>query len=493
MARTTKQDVHNYGASPSTPLLPPPEQEETPELTSHHRFRIRKLLLVLLCVSLLTPLYQIAKFCFPDWPFPSNPRPPSIPWRFYSRQYEYGLTPKTTSDSYTLSIHESINSNHFPLGITGSVKLLTGKPTQSHSLLVYVQVMSTFSSPVNCIKPNHIIVEGSAENITITSIPNEHPVNRDPSEFHDPQTFVNIYIYTRPQPVRLGHVSISTDLLPITIPQSGAHFQTTRLSLSSTHNPISNLADYGKADLMYASEMYLYSRHSHITGFWYYGLSYSAIAPEDDVRITLYPQKISWGPYTPADITISGNRTVAVNMPFYDSALSLRNSSISITSSGGDVFARVVAGSSTQLKAPAGSIIACLLPYWGYMSDGNLGVFTPKFETHSYFNTKLEVYTPAVNGIGAENPLELTNAKHVADLGWVRATYPAGFWKGRIDVESTSGRPEILGVDGKEIPGVVREGVGRAYLEGQNLVSSVSVVAGKEAIFEVQEAGTYAP
>ncbi|KAF3182956.1 hypothetical protein TWF788_005761 [Orbilia oligospora] len=494
-----RQDVHSYGASESTSLLSPqppqpdPEQDIKSIPRDLHRLRIRKLLLVLVCVILLTPLYTIAKCISPGWPWPSpNPRPPSVPWRYYSRQYMYGLTPNTTLSSYTLSVHEFINPDLFPLGVTGSVKLLTGKPTQSHNLLVYIQVYSNFASPINCIQPNRIITPGQTENITITSIPNKHPVNRKPTEFHDFQTFVNVWVYTRPEAKKLGHVSISTNLLDIEIPESGVKLETEKLSLSSVYKSISNLSPTSTpgndVDPLYADHISLYSRFNYIIGNWGYGLSYSATASEGNVDVRLYPKQISWGKYTPADINIVAKYHIFILTPWFKDQLSLRNSSISMLSYKGDINARLVTGSFTNLTALEGNIWSRMLPYWGVIADGiSSQTNTPRINTYSKFNSTLSIDKPAdVGGLG-DNPFEIMVAKHVAEEGRISVRYPDGFWKGRVDVQSLWDRAEILGVDGRGADGVVREADGKVYLKGQNLVSSADVIGGKRAVFKFWE------
>ncbi|KAF3185657.1 hypothetical protein TWF225_005048 [Orbilia oligospora] len=491
-----RQDVHSYGASESTSLLSPPPPQPDPEQNIKsiprdlHRLRIRKLLLALICITLFTPLYTIAKCISPGWPWPSpNPRPPSVPWRYYSRQYMYGLTPNTTLSSYTLSVHEFINPDLFPLGVTGSVKLLTGKPTQSHNLLVYIQVYSNFASPINCIQPNRIITPGKTENITITSIPNKHPVNRKPTEFHDFQTFVNVWIYTRPEARKLGHVSISTNLLDIEIPESGAKLETEKLSLSSVYKSISNLfpvSTHGnEVDPLSADHISLYSRFNNIIGNWGYGLSYSATALEGNVDVRLYPKLISWGKYTPADINIVAKYHIFILTPWFKDQLSLRNTSISMLSYKGDINAQLVTGSFTNLTALDGNIWSNMLPYWGIIADGiSPRTNTPKINTYSKFNSTLSIDRPVdVGGLG-DNPFEIMVGKHVAEEGSITVRYPDGFWKGRVDVQSLWGRAEILGVDRKERDGVVREADGKVYLKGQNLVSFTNVVGGKRAVFK---------
>ncbi|RVD89859.1 uncharacterized protein DFL_000847 [Arthrobotrys flagrans] len=495
MGETTRQDVRDYGASPSTPLLspppPPPDPEQPTNPIPRHRLRIRKLLLILFCISLLTPIYTIARRLFPDWPWPSpDPRPPPIPWRYYSRQYTYGLTPNGTSEGYTLSVHEFINPGFFPLGVTGSVKLLTGKPTQSHNLLIYIQVFSNFASPINCITPDRIITPGSTENITITAIPNRFPVNRKPTDFHDSQTFVNVWVYTRPEARRLGHVSISTNLLEIIIPESGAKLETTRLSLSSGHGGISNKFPGGaghEPDPLSAGHISLYSRHSHINGNWGYGLSYSAAAPEDVVDILLYPRQISWGPYTPGDIDITAKYHISVLTPFFKDQLSSRNTTISMLSHRGDINAQLVTGSFTNITAVEGNVCVGMLPYWGPIADGNLPPDAPKINTYSKYNTTVEIEKPVNIGGQGGDPFEIMKAKHVAKEGRIGVSYPEGFWKGRVDVESLRERAEILDVDGKEMGGVVREADGKVYLKGGSRVSFVSVVGGEQAVFRFWE------
>ncbi|KAK6512814.1 hypothetical protein TWF506_008980 [Arthrobotrys conoides] len=493
-----KKDVHSYGASESTSLLSPPppptdpESEEPIRSIPRHRLRIRKLLLVLICISLLTPICTIARCIYPGWPWPSpNPHPPSIPWRYYSRQYMYGLTPNTTLSSYTLSIHEFITPDMFPLGVTGSVKLLTGKPTQSHNLLVYIQVVSNFASPINCIQPNRIITPGQTENITITSIPNKHPVNHEPTDFHDFQTFVTVWVYTRPEARRLGHVSISTNILDIEIPKSGAKLEVDRLSLSSVYKSVWNYFPAqnaeNKLDPLFANHISLYSRYNYIGGNWGYGLSYSATAPGANVVIFLYPKRISWGKYTPADINIVADYYISISTPFFKNQLSLRNTSISILSHRGDIDANLVTGSFTNITASEGNIRTSMLPYWGLIADGNSPPNTPRINTYSKFNTTIEVEKPVITGGQGGDPFEILKGKHVAKEGKINVRYPDGFWKGRVDVQSLGGRAEILGVDKKEKSGVVREADGKAYLKGQNLVSYVDVVGGKDAVFRFWE------
>ncbi|KAK6336716.1 hypothetical protein TWF718_009507 [Orbilia javanica] len=508
MWKTTKQDIHSYGASPSTPLLgpappphpppsPPPGPEEPIRSIPRHRLRLRKLLLVLLFISLLTPLYTIFKLTYPHWswpwPWPSfDPRPPSIPWKYYSRQYTYGLTPNSTSDDYTLSLHEFIIPDYFPLGVKGSVKLLTGKPNQSHNLLIYIQVFSNFASPVDCIIPSRIIVPNTTENITITSIPNKFPVNRKPTDFHDFQTFVNVYVYTRPQPaVRLGHVSVSTNLLDITIPRSGVKLETSRLSLTSGYRSITNNFPGGGGghvlDPLYASHISLYSRYNCIGGNWAYGLSFSAAAPEYSVNIFLYPRQISWGAYTPADIDIVAKHDISVLTPTFKPLLSLRNSSISILSHRGNVNGNLVTSTFTNVTALEGNIHMGMTPYWELIADGSSPPNTPRVETYSKYNTSVYIDRPVNIGGQGGDPFAIMQAKHVAQEGNIMVRYPDGFWEGRVDVESIYKKAEILGVDGEEMGGVVREAEGKVHLKGENEVSFVSVVGGGDAVFRLLE------
>ncbi|KAK6525670.1 hypothetical protein TWF281_010722 [Arthrobotrys megalospora] len=486
-----KHDISNYGSSssspsPLTPLLPPPTPSPPIPRTSHHRLRIRKLLLILLCISLLTPIYQIAKTLFSS--FPCSPRPPSIPWRYYSRQYVYGLTPASTSDTYTLAVHESINTQDFPGGIKGSVKILTGTRFQSHNLLVYVQVFSTSPYSIPFITTSKTVTPYSSENITISSLPNinqgDTATTRPP-----PETFVNIYIYTRPEPVRLGHTSISTTSLDIILPASGARFETRLLSLSSISGRIANYFEYfphGPTDPLYASDVSLSSLNNSITGTWSYALSFSAAAPAKEAEITLLPHKISWGPSTPADITIVSGKTLAVNMLFTKEALSLRNTSISITSYHGDIFATLVSGYYTNITALEGNIQSRLLPYWEHWSGSDEHDWYEKLtlETWSKENTSLVVEPPVNDGsMWYVNPLESTVAKHVAEKGGVLVKYPVDYWKGKVEVESDT-RAEIVGVDGGSVPGAVREGDGKVWLEGKKEGSRAAVKGGNGAVFE---------
>ncbi|KAK6507492.1 hypothetical protein TWF481_005923 [Arthrobotrys musiformis] len=428
MRSTTKQNSRDYGASESTALLTPSVElddlGEPAKLIPRHRLRIRKLLLVVLVITLLTPIYHIARFLHS-----ANPRPPLVPWRYYSRQHVYGLT------SATPSINEFINPDFFPAGVAGCVRLLTGKTSQSDHLLVYVQIYSTEPSTVEYITPL-----ASADDVSVTSVRSK-PMNHNPAH----RTFVDVYIYTHPS-ANLSHLSISTNTLPIEIPAS-VRLTTEKLSLSSNHH----ISNEGGEDLR-AGHISLSSAFGVINGSWAFDTTFVANAGGNNALLKLQPRT-----HRPGNISISAKYHISATIPFETSQK--KDTTISILSERGNINAHLLASTFTNITAAAGDIIGRLLP---------TGMST--VETYSKFNTSLVIERPGA-----------FKARHVAYDGWIDVEYPDE-WTGGIKVESLHRRAEILGIDGAEVGGVVREREGKVYLNGQG-EGRVEVFGGEDAVF----------
>ncbi|KAF3904735.1 hypothetical protein ABW20_dc0100896 [Dactylellina cionopaga] len=502
-AGSSSTNVGYGGIAPS----PPAGSDSDAPITSrtYWRDRLRDALLALLFFSLFTSLYSLfAPTCSGGIPRPGpfhppyNPTPPPIDPAYYSRTFDFGLNVDNNHFGHTVDITEQLDSAHFPGGIEGTVHIFTGERYQTHNLRVYVQVSSLSSPPIRRITASHTptLLRETVE-LRSHSIP-ASPLVADESEnareLEPPQggddkdggkehpTKVNVYIYTRPETLQFGNFWLRSNLLNITFSPPWTFFETYHLHLSSVRGNIHSAIPAMYLQYLTAHELTATTARGNITGIWSLGasLSFSAGGTTD---VSVYPKRWSSGPGTAGNISVSSDEGVSLRMPFESDNLSLRNLTVELFSSKGDVNAQVIQGAYTNITAAEGNVKARLLPYWSYYT-WRKDVSPPGLYTKSKGDTSVTVEKAVDDVSYGVKPLEMVVCEHVAEKGGVTVRYPAGGWKGIARVESENGKADINGVKDGMGGKVVREGEGVVKWAGEKGKSDVKVKAGGDAKFE---------
>ena len=343
--------------------------------------------------------------------------------------------------SNDVGVWETLDGCHYNWNSTGKIVLARGTPDQEHNFVFDVKVSASSRTALDSVS-TAIRQDQHEFYVRCLEWPGVQDLHATDRAWNwSAAVHVDVRVLVKPGTLLFGSFKTWTNNLGIEV-APGLDFESNHMSLRSRSGSLVGT----EVDTFTPRSITLYSQVGSIVGTW--SLAQTIILQTGDwrnsnapINVDLIPKRWSSGPTTGGVLQVrSTGGDIDIRMPFARNKVSLRNTSIDISSSTGSISGTFVTGIHTLLETGGnGTIDAVLLPYFGLPLTSKIATST---EAGS---TSIEVLSPLVDEYSGVQPLLDTRSEHTSASGNMSLKYPLE-WAGLAIGVSDAGHVSVAGI-----------------------------------------------